>query len=177
MSDTLTHFQRHYCMSQVHSSNTKPEIELRRALWLRGFRYRINDSRLPGKPDILLPKYRTALFVHGCFWHGHVGCKRYTVPKTNLDYWQAKVARNKQRDDEVWRQLEAKGWSVIIVWECEMEKKQFSETLERVEKEIIANGELYRNRQQERRMMRELRFAERRAQKEKHEALKAELSR
>ncbi len=174
MSDTLTHIQRHYCMSQVRSSNTKPEIELRHALWLRGFRYRINDPRLPGKPDVLLPKYRTALFVHGCFWHGHLGCKRYTVPKTNLDYWEAKVARNKQRDEEVWRQLEAKGWSVVIVWECEIDKKEFNKTMDRVVSEIISNGNMYQKRMQERKMIREQRLAERRVQKERYEAFQKE---
>lgn len=177
MADNLTNPQRRKCMSNIHSKNTAPEVLLRNSLWHHGFRYRVNDKRLPGKPDIVLPKYRTVVFAHGCFWHGHLGCKKYVIPKSNTDYWIKKVSRNKQRDEEVWRQLEAKGWSVIIVWECEMEKKQFSETMERVEKEIVANGELYLKLQKERRMIRELWLAERRAQKEKHEALKAELSR
>ncbi len=176
MSDVLTPGQRHLCMSSIHSKSTKPEVQLRHELWRRGFRYRTNEKRLPGTPDLVLPKFNTVVFVHGCFWHGHIGCKKYVVPKSNTEYWLNKVSRNKQRDEEVWRQLEAKGWSVVIVWECEIEKKRFSETMERVEKEIIANGILFRERQQERRIMRKLRFSERMAQKEKYEALRAELS-
>lgn len=82
MSDTLTPQQRHQCMSNIHSVSTKPEVKLRKELWRRGFRYRKNDKRLPGSPDIVLPKHRTIIFIHGCFWHGHKGCKYYTIPKT-----------------------------------------------------------------------------------------------
>lgn len=113
-------------MSQIHSSSTKPELKLRRALWSLGFRYRVNEKRLPGKPDIVLPKYRTVVFIHGCFWHGHKGCKYYTVPKTNTEFWKAKVVRNQERDQEEWRQLEAKGWAVIIVWECQLKKSSLT---------------------------------------------------
>ena len=115
MPDVFSTKQRHHIMSQVHSFNTKPEMRLRFAIWRMGFRYLVNDKRLPGKPDIVLPKYRTVIFVHGCFWHGHKGCKKYTIPKTNTEFWTAKVSRNQERDQEVWRKLEAKGWSVIIV--------------------------------------------------------------
>lgn len=177
MSDLLTPEQRHSCMSSIRSVSTKPEVKLRHELWRRGFRYKKNDKSLPGTPDVVLPKYKSVVFIHGCFWHGHLGCKKYVVPKSNTEFWIEKVSKNKQRDENVWRQLEAKGWSVIVVWECEIEKRNFSETLDRVENEIIANGEHYRNRQQERRMMRELRLAERRAQKEKYAVLKTELSR
>ena len=117
-------------MSQIHSSSTKPELKLRRALWSLGFRYRVNEKRLPGKPDIVLPKYRTVVFIHGCFWHGHKGCKYYTVPKTNTEFWKAKVVRNQERDQEEWRQLEAKGWAVIIVWECQLKPSVREKTLE-----------------------------------------------
>ena len=120
MPDSLSKELRHKTMSLVHSTNTKPELKLRRALWSLGFRYRVNEKRLPGKPDIVLPRYRTVVFIHGCFWHGHKGCKYYTIPKTNTEFWTAKVSRNQARDQEVWRKLEAKGWSVIIVWECEL---------------------------------------------------------
>lgn len=177
MADNLTKPQRRKCMSNIHSKETAPEVLLRNSLWRLGFRYRMNDKRLPGKPDIVLPKYRTVIFVHGCFWHGHHDCKKYVVPKSNTEYWIKKVSGNKQRDENVWRQLEAKGWSVIIVWECEIEKKRFPETIERVENEIIANGIMFQKRLQERRITREQRLDERRAQKEKYEALKAELSR
>lgn len=127
MADTMTEAQRHYTMSQVHSASTKPELRLRNALWHLGFRYRVNVKRLPGTPDIVLPKYRTVIFVHGCFWHGHKDCKNYTVPKTNTDFWTAKIARNQHRDQEVWRQLEAQGWTVIIVWECQLKKPSSTE--------------------------------------------------
>ena len=112
-------------MSHIRSVNTKPEVALRRALWRRGFRYRLNVKILPGSPDIVLPKHRTVVFVHGCFWHAHKGCNIYHLPQTNTEFWQAKVTRNQERDQEVWRQLEAKGWSVVIVWECELMKARF----------------------------------------------------
>ncbi len=143
MSDVHTPEQRHKNMAAIHSSSTKPELKLRRALWSLGFRYRINEKDLPGKPDIVLPKYRTVVFVHGCFWHGHKGCKYYTVPKTNTEFWTAKVTRNQQRDQEVWRQLEAKGWAVIIVWECELKKYRFEDTVNSVAAEIVRNGNTY----------------------------------
>lgn len=115
---------------------------LRHELWRRGFRYRVNDRRLPGSPDVVLPRYRTVVFVHGCFWHGHKGCSKYTVPKTNTEFWTAKVARNQARDQEVWRKLEAHGWAVVIVWECELDKAHLADTIDRVSSEIIHNGEL-----------------------------------
>lgn len=142
-------------MSAIHSSGTKPEVILRHSLWNLGFRYLVNDKRLPGSPDIVLPKYRTAVFVHGCFWHGHKGCRKYTVPKTNTEFWVAKVARNQERDQKVWRELEAKGWNVIIVWECELEKGRLSETLSSVASEIRNNGILYLQRKVERRYERD----------------------
>ena len=153
MSDTLTPQQRHRCMSNIHSSSTKPEVKLRKELWSKGFRYRKNDKRLPGSPDIVLPKHRTVIFIHGCFWHGHKGCKYYTIPKTNTEFWVEKVERNQKRDQDVWRQLEAKGWFVVIVWECELKKVQFEETIKRVEKEILSNGELYKRYKEERKQI------------------------
>ena len=150
----MTPEQRFICMSHNRAKNTGPEMLLRHALWHHGFRYRINTKTLPGSPDIVLPKYRTSIFVHGCFWHGHDGCKYYTVPKTNTDFWVAKVARNKERDQEVWRKLEAKGWYVIIVWEFQLKKGRIDETVERVAAEIVENGETYRKEQVERRMAR-----------------------
>ena len=175
MPDVLTPDQRYRNMAAIHSSSTKPELKLRRALWSLGFRYRVNEKRLPGKPDIVLPKYRTVVFIHGCFWHGHKGCKYYTVPKTNTDFWTAKVARNQERDQEVWRQLEAKGWSVIIVWECELKKNVMEETIQRVEAEILHNGEIFRSAQDDRRRARKEHRQEMKARKEREAALKAEL--
>ncbi len=176
MSDNLTPSQRKLCMSNIHGANTQPELLLRRGLWGLGYRYRVNDKRLPGSPDIVLSKYRSVIFVHGCFWHGHKDCKNYTVPKTNTDFWVAKVRRNQERDQEVWRKLEAKGWSVIIVWECELEKNRLPDTIAHVSAEIKANGALYRQRKAERRAERERRRVERAKEKAELEALKIEIS-
>ena len=167
----------HDRMSKIRSASTCPELILRHSLWRLGFRYRVNDKRLPGSPDIVLPKYRSIIFVHGCFWHGHKGCSKYTVPKTNTDFWVAKVRRNQERDQEAWRKLEAKGWSVIIVWECELEKSRLQETVAYVSAEIKANGTLYQQRQEERRTERERRREERAKEKAAIEAHLAELRR
>lgn len=175
MADCLTPEQRHKAMAAIHSSSTKPELKLRRALWRLGFRYRINEKHLPGKPDIVLPKHRTAIFVHGCFWHGHIDCKNYTVPKTNTEFWVAKVARNQERDQEVWRKLEAKGWSVIIVWECQLKKAKLEETIDRVAEEIVRNGEAYRAAQEERKKAWEEYRRERRERKEIEKSLLEEV--
>lgn len=163
------------CMSHNRARNTGPELALRRALWHYGFRYRVNDKRLSGRPDIVLPKYRTAIFVHGCFWHGHKDCKYYTVPKTNTEFWMAKVARNQERDQEVWRKLEAKGWSVVIVWECQLKKANIDATVARVSDEIVRNGEAYRAAQEERRKAREEYRRERKARKEREQSLLKEV--
>ena len=155
MSDTITPEQRHNIMSHIHSASTKPELCLRRILWHKGFRFRLNRKTLPGTPDLVFPKYHTVIFVHGCFWHGHVGCRYHTIPKTNAEFWTAKVARNQKRDQEVWRQLEAKGWFVIIVWECQLKKVVLDETIARVEAELLANRKLYLRRAEERTLIRE----------------------
>ena len=175
MPDNHTLVQRHLNMAAIHSASTKPELKLRHALWHLGFRYRINDKRLPGRPDIVLPKYRTAVFVHGCFWHGHKDCKYYTVPKSNTDFWVAKVARNQARDQEVWRKLEAKGWFVVIVWECQLKKANLNETVNRVAAEIVRNGEMYRSALEERKKGWEEYLQERKARKEKEQVLLEEV--
>lgn len=177
MSDVHTPDQRHRNMAAIHSASTKPELALRRALWRLGFRYRINDKRLPGTPDIVLPKYRTVIFIHGCFWHGHKDCKFYTVPKTNTDFWTSKIVRNQERDQKVWRQLEAKGWFVIIVWECELKKGRVEETIGRVANEVWRNSEALHAEREERRRSREQYLQQRRQQKEKEAAMKAEVQR
>ena len=171
MSDVLTPVQRHRNMAAIRSASTKPERRLRHALWHQGFRYRINDKTLLGKPDIVLPKYRTVIFVHGCFWHGHKDCKNYTIPETNTEFWMAKVARNQERDQEVWRKLEAKGWSVVIVWECQLKKANLDDTVARVSAEIVRNGDAYRAAQEERRKAREEYRQERQARKEREQSL------
>ncbi len=123
----------------------------------------------------MLPKYRTVIFVHGCFWHGHKYCKYYTIPKTNTDFWVAKVSRNRERDQEVWRKLEADGWSVVIVWECQLKKANIDDTVARVSAEIVHNGESYRAAQEERRKAREEYRRERRVRKEREQYLLKEV--
>ena len=176
MADVLTPDQRHRNMVAIHSASTKPELKLRHALWCLGFRYKVNDKTLPGKPDIVLPKYRTVVFVHGCFWHGHKGCPTRHIPETNTDFWEAKITRNQERDQEVWRKLEAKGWSVIIVWECQLKKANLDETVGRVAAEIVQNGEAYREAQEERRKARGEYRKEQKARREKEQALMKEIS-
>lgn len=128
--DRLTKEQRHRCMSAIRGKNTKPEIVVRKFLFGRGFRYRLNYPRLPGHPDIVLRKYCTAIFVNGCFWHGHDNCKYYRLPKTNVDFWRKKVERNKKRDIEEQRQLASMGWHCITIWECQLKPKIRRQTLE-----------------------------------------------
>ncbi len=113
----------HPNMGAIKSRNTRPEMLVRRYLFRQGFRYRVNDRRLPGSPDLVLPKYRTVVFVNGCFWHGH-DCPKFHLPHTNRSFWQAKIVRNKERDARVASELDAMGWKVIIVWECELATKE-----------------------------------------------------
>ncbi len=128
--DKITPEQRHYTMSRIRGKDTKPEILVRKFLFSEGFRFRKNDKRYPGHPDIVLPKYHTMVFVNGCFWHGHEGCKYYTVPKSNTEFWVSKVKRNQERDKADKKVLEEKGWNVITIWECQLEKKSREETLQ-----------------------------------------------
>ena len=120
MSDILTSEQRRKCMSSIRGKNTKPEIQVRQGLHARGFRFRLQDKKLPGRPDIVLPKYGVAIMVNGCFWHGHKGCRYATVPKSNVEFWTAKIQRNRHRDQVTEAHLTALGWHVITVWECEL---------------------------------------------------------
>lgn len=136
MSDTLTNEQRHHCMAQIRSKNTKPEVLVRKELFRRGYRYRINVSKLPGKPDIVLPKYRTVIFVNGCFWHGHEGCKHFVMPKSNVEYWEAKIRGNQQRDRDAIIMLQEAGWNVITIWECRLTAPLFLETIDKIEDAI-----------------------------------------
>lgn len=133
MSDHLTIEQRHKNMAAVKSKDTKPEMVVRKYLWSRGFRYRVNNPRLPGHPDIVLRKYHTCIFVNGCFWHGHEGCKYYRMPKTNTEFWERKISRNRERDREEQKQLARMGWHCITVWECELKGERREKTLESLE--------------------------------------------
>lgn len=128
--DVLTPSQRHRAMASNRSKNTRPEVLVRKFLWRKGFRYRLNSPRLPGHPDIVLRKYRTCVFVNGCFWHGHVGCGCFRMPKTNREFWERKINRNRERDREEQRRLAAMGWHCITVWECELKPKVREKTLE-----------------------------------------------
>ena len=133
MSDHLTIEQRHKNMAAVKSKDTKPEMVVRKYLWSRGFRYRVNNPRLPGHPDIVLRKYHTCIFVNGCFWHGHEGCKYFRMPKTNTEFWERKISRNKERDREEQKKLARMGWHCITVWECELKGERREKTLESLE--------------------------------------------
>ena len=128
MADRLNTQQRHHCMSRIRGKNTKPEILVRKGLHARGFRFRLHNKKLPGSPDIVLPKYGVAIMVNGCFWHGHKGCRYATKSKTNIEFWETKIARNRHRDEVTTAHLEALGWTVITVWECELRGKLESNT-------------------------------------------------
>lgn len=127
--DILSPSQRHTNMAAVCSKDTRPEMIVRHWLWRRGFRYRLNDPRLPGHLDLVLRKYRTCVFVNGCLWHGHEGSKYFQMPKTNTDFWEKKIKRNKERDKKEQRQLAKMGWHCITVWECELKPKVREQTL------------------------------------------------
>lgn len=131
MGDVHDKATRSFNMSRVQSRDTKPEIRLRRSLFSKGFRYKLHDKKLPGKPDIVLPKYRTVILVHGCFWHQHKGCKKARLPIQNAEFWKAKLQQNVSRDAKSEKALRDLGWNVLIVWECETQKS-IKETLERV---------------------------------------------
>ena len=137
MADKHSKEVRSYNMSQIRSTNTKPEELVRKYLFAKGFRYRKNDKRYPGKPDIVLPKYRTVIFVNGCFWHKHEGCRYFVWPKSNIEFWKEKITKNINRDNKNYCELEAMGWNVLIVWECELKKDIREKTLENLCKMIL----------------------------------------
>ena len=146
MTDRLTPQQRHYVMSRIHGKGTKPELLVRQWLWRHGYRYRLNVKGVPGKPDIVMRKYRTAIFVNGCFWHGHdvelvVSSEQLVVkssncckiPQTNRDFWVAKIQRNQERDQKNYEILSENGWQVIVLWECQLKPKKLEQTMLQVE--------------------------------------------
>ena len=139
MSDSLTAQKRSWNMSRIKGKDTKIEISVRKYLFTKGFRFRKNDKRYPGKPDVVLPKYKTVIFVNGCFWHRHSGCKDATIPKTRTDFWLEKLNRNVANDEKNIRLLTDDGWSVIVLWECELEKN-FEDTMEETIKRIMLNA-------------------------------------
>ena len=123
MADVHDTAIRSYNMSRIKGKDTKPEETVRKYVFSKGFRYRKNVSTLPGKPDIVLPKYKTCIFVHGCFWHKHEGCKYFVWPKSNEEFWKDKLEKNVTRDKNEQAELEKMGWHILIVWECQLKKK------------------------------------------------------
>ena len=132
MADVHSSETRSFNMSQIKGKNTKPEELVRRYLFSQGFRYRKNVNALPGSPDIVLPKYKTCIFVNGCFWHKHEGCKYFVWPKNNAEFWKEKIEKNAARDQETYNILRDMGWNVIPIWECELKKKNREETLKKI---------------------------------------------
>ena len=146
MTDKMTPAQRHYCMSRIHGKGTKPELKVRQWLWRHGYRYRLNVKSVPGKPDIVMRQYRTAIFVNGCFWHGHhVETQNFAslpeinnsscckIPQTNREFWVNKIKRNQERDQKNYQLLGDNGWQVIVIWECQLTPMRIEETMLRVE--------------------------------------------
>lgn len=129
--DTISREQRSRTMSRIRSKNTKPEMLVRRFLYANGFRYRVNVRTLPGSPDIVLKKFRTVIFIHGCFWHSH-SCQQGRLPQTNVDFWTRKLTRNKERDSDVREKLRQLGWKTMIVWECQLKPAVRQQTLQEV---------------------------------------------
>ena len=123
MADVMTQEQRSRCMAAIKGKDTKPEMIVRKYLFSCGLRFRVQVRKLPGTPDIVLPKYKTVIFVNGCFWHGHEGCKYFRLPKSNVEFWEEKIERNIERDKESMQALFDLGWKVVRVWECELRNK------------------------------------------------------
>jgi DNA mismatch endonuclease (patch repair protein) len=132
MADVHSKETRSYNMSRIRSKDTRPEMLVRRFLHKNGFRYRLHVKNMPGKPDIVLPKYKTVIFIHGCFWHGHEGCKYYVVPKTRTEWWLNKINGNINNDSTAENNLRAAGWKIIKIWECELKKNSKEDTLNKL---------------------------------------------
>ena len=135
--DTLSPSDRHKNMSHIRAKNTKPEKQIRSALHHAGFRYRICDKRYPGKPDLIFPHYYAVIFINGCFWHAHEGCKYYVFPKSNQLFWKKKLERNKERDAENIKYYQEQCWRVCVVWECSIRGKNSRQKIEKVTEQII----------------------------------------
>ena len=138
MADNRSRESRSWNMSRIPSKDTKIEVQVRKYLFHKGFRYRKNVRKLPGCPDIVLPKYRSVIFVNGCYWHRHPFCKIATMPKTNTEFWQQKFDRNVARDRKHYAELESAGWNVIVIWGCEVQKN-FEINMQRVVRELEEN--------------------------------------
>ena len=144
MTDTMTPEQRHRCMSNIRGKDTKPEMIVRKYLFSRGLRFRLHRKDLPGRPDIVLPKYRAVVLIDGCFWHGHEGCKYYKMPKSNVEFWESKITKNRNRDILNEIKLKELGWRVIRIWECEIRKvSDRDQALESLYNRIVGNPSQY----------------------------------
>lgn len=171
----MTPEQRHDCMASIHSEDTRPEQAVRRELWHRGYRFRKCVRTLPGTPDIVLPKYRTCIFVNGCFWHGHKGCSKFVMPKTRTEFWVNKIARNQERDLVNIQRLESIGWSAITVWECELGKSSIENTMEKIESMLEENRTKWEAYQAHRRESRKFAIEQARRRREVSAIIEAEL--
>lgn len=138
MADVHDRATRSYNMSRIKSKDTKPEMLVRKFLFSNGFRYRLHVKNLPGKPDIVLPKYKTVIFVHGCFWHGHKGCKYYSIPKTRTDWWLKKIEKNIANDKQASKYLEEIGWKIITIWDCSLKQKKINKTLDLLKNYLVS---------------------------------------
>lgn len=136
MTDVHSPEIRSYNMSRIKGKNTKPEIAVRKFLHSKGFRFRLHKKGLPGKPDIVLPKYKTVIFIHGCFWHGHKNCKYFVVPKTRTKWWLNKIIGNKKIDKRNYLKLRNNGWKIITLWECQLKPKKIIGTLSKLESKL-----------------------------------------
>ena len=150
MTDSLTTERRSWNMSRIRGKDTVIELKVRRFLFSEGFRYRIHVRNLPGKPDIVLKKYRTVIFIHGCFWHRHQGCKDATIPKTRTEFWMDKFQKNVINDESHVESLAFMGWNVIVLWECEIERK-FDNTMAALLEKLKKHGDLQKTIMKERR--------------------------
>jgi DNA mismatch endonuclease (patch repair protein) len=137
MADVHSKETRSYNMSRIRSKDTKPELLVRKFLHKNGFRYRLHVKDMPGKPDIVLPKYKSVIFIHGCFWHGHEGCRYFVVPKTRTEWWLNKINGNATNDSKAESILKADGWNIIKVWECELKKSSLEDTFRQLQKSLL----------------------------------------
>jgi DNA mismatch endonuclease, patch repair protein len=140
MMDTISKERRSWNMSRIRSKNTKPELIVRSLLHRMGFRFRVHVKDLPGNPDLVLPKYKTVVFVHGCFWHRHEDCKNSTIPKSRAEWWLEKLDGNVMRDKKALGNLKALGWKTIVIWECELEKETMDDTLKNLKSKITCQN-------------------------------------
>ena len=136
MADVHTKEIRSYNMSMIKGKNTKPEMLVRKFLHTNGYRYKLHDKSLPGKPDIVLPKYKTVIFVHGCYWHGHKNCKYFVVPKTRTEWWLNKINGNIANDEKAAKALKKEGWKIITIWECNLKPAKVAKTLNALLKKL-----------------------------------------